>query len=68
MSALVILYWFALGFLVVFTVSAAIGASMGFGVRESVAVALGHALLVCLFGLFLYLAITLGLHLMEADR
>ncbi|MCY1656403.1 hypothetical protein OVA21_04095 [Dietzia sp. SL131] len=64
MSVLIVLYWFAVAFCALFAFSAGLGLSFGFSLREAMAGAFWHALLMSVAGTVLFFAIEFGFSLM----
>lgn len=63
MTVLVGAYWWAVGFVFVFIFSTLIGRALGFSLRESMAVAAGHAFLITFLAVFFFGVVELGLFL-----
>lgn len=63
MSLLVVAYWFAVGFVFIFAISTGVGCTFGFSLRESMAGAFWHALVVSVVATALVIALVFGLRL-----
>ncbi|MFI8590142.1 hypothetical protein [Dietzia maris] len=64
MSALIVLYWFAVAFFTTFAFSTGLGLTFGYPLREAMAGAFWQALIISVAGTVLGVAISFGLSLM----
>ncbi|MBB1023326.1 MULTISPECIES: hypothetical protein [unclassified Dietzia] len=66
MGILIVLYWFAVAFAMIFALSTGFGLAFGFTLREALAGAFWQALIISVAGAALFAAIWFGLALMGA--